>query len=463
MTLQQFLLILRARYKVVFSILLFTVIATLIVSLLLPKQYTAGTAVVVDIKSPDPVAGMILPGLTSPTYMATQVDVINSDRVAERVVKMLRLDENPVVKEQWEEDGSKGELVTWLASLLKRKLDVKPSRESNVIYIEYTGNDPGFSAAVANAFAQAYIDVNLDLKVAPARQYAHWFKGQTAAARDELERAKAALSVYQQETVLVATEERLDYEVAKLNELSSQLTLIQAQTSDSSSKRKAAEDPETLAEVIQSPLINSLKSDIARLDAKLQESSAYLGPNHPQTKRTQSELASLRSKLSAETRRIHSSIGTSYEVGKRKEQELLEAMEKQKGRVLELNRQRDQMSVLQGDVEAAQRNFEGISQRSALTRLESLSVQTNITPLNPASVPSEPSKPKLLLNMLISIFLGTLLGVGVALVMELMNRRVRSVEDIVEAIEIPVLAVMSGPSRSKLSSRLPKLPNPETS
>ncbi|MBN9132028.1 MAG: chain length determinant protein EpsF [Nitrosospira multiformis] len=463
MTLQQFLLILRARYKVVFSILLFTVIATLIVSLLLPKQYTAGTAVVVDIKSPDPVAGMILPGLTSPTYMATQVDVINSDRVAERVVKMLRLDENPVVKEQWEEDGSKGELVTWLASLLKRKLDVKPSRESNVIYIDYTGNDPGFSAAVANAFAQAYIDVNLDLKVAPARQYADWFKGQTAAARDEFERSKAALSAYQQEAGLVATEERLDYEVAKLNELSTQLTLIQAQTSDSSSKRKAAEDPDTLSEVIQSPLINSLKSDIARLDAKLQESSAYLGPNHPQTKRTQSELASFKNRLAAETRKIHSSIGTSYEVGKRKEQELLEAMEKQKERVLELNKQRDQMSVLKGDVEAAQRNFEGMSQRSALTRLESLSVQTNITPLNPASVPSEPSSPKLLLNVLISIFLGTLLGVSAALVMELMNRRVRSVEDIVEAIEIPVLAVIPGPFRRRLSSRLPKLPNPETS
>ena len=463
MTLQQFLLILRARYKIVISVLLFTVIVTLIVSVLLPKQYTASASVVVDIKSPDPVAGMVLPGLTSPTYMATQVDVINSNRVAERVVKMLRMDESSEIREQWVEGGSKGDFIVWLANLLKKKLDIKPSRESNVIHIEFTGSDPNFAAAVSNAFAQAYIDVNLDLKVAPARQYAQWFKEQTAAARDQLEQAKSALSAYQQESGLVATDERLDYEVAKLNELSTQLTIIQAQTSDSSSKRKAFEDPETLAEVMQNPLVNSLKSDIARLDAKLQESSAYLGPNHPQTKRTQSELASLRSKLSAETRKIHSSIGTSYEVGKRKEQELLQAMERQKERVLELNKQRDQMSVLKGDVEAAQRNFEGISQRSALTRLESLSVQTNITPLNPASVPSEPSKPRLLLNMLVSIFLGTLLGVGAALVVELMNRRVRSVEDIVEAIEIPVLAVMSGPSRHKLSSRLPKLPNPETS
>lgn len=463
MTIQQFLLILRARYKVVILVLLFTVIATLIVSLLLPKQYTANTAVVVDIKSPDPVAGMVLPGLASPAYMATQVDVINSDRVAERVVKMLRMDESPVIRQQWIEDGSKGELVAWLAKLLKEKLDVKPSRESNVIYIEFTGSDPGFAAAVANAFAQAYIDVNLDLKVAPARQYAVWFKEQTAAARDHLERAKSALSAYQQETRIVATEERLDHEVAKLNELSTQLTHIQAQTSDSSSKRKAPEDPDTLAEVIQNPLINALKSDIARLEAKLQESNVNLGSNHPQTKRAQSELASLRNRLTNETRKIHSSIGTSYEVGKRKEQELLEAMENQKERVLELNRQRDQISVLKGDVEAAQRNFEGVSQRSALTRLESLSVQTNVTMLNPAAVPTEHSRPKILLNVMISIFLGTLLGVGVALLLELVNRRVRSAEDLIEAIDVPVLAVMPSERPRKLPRRLPKLLGPAAS
>ena len=60
-------------------------------------------------------------------------------------------------------DG-KGELVAWLADRLKQKLEVKPSRESNVINIEFSGNEPEFVAAVANAFAQAYIDVNLELK-----------------------------------------------------------------------------------------------------------------------------------------------------------------------------------------------------------------------------------------------------------------------------------------------------------
>lgn len=457
MTLRQILLILRARYKAVIFTLLFVVTATLVISLLLPKQYTASTAVVVDVKSPDPLAG-ILPALATPSYMATQMDIIYSDRVAQRVVKLLRMDESASVKEQWMDDTEgKGDLVAWLANLLKKKLDLKPARDSNVINIDFTANDPAFATAVANAFAQAYIAINLELRVEPARQYATWFEDQTKTLRDELEQAKRALSAHQQEAGIVAIDERLDHEVTKLNDLSTQLTIVQAQTSDSSSKRKSSSNSETLPEVMQSPLVNSLKADIARLEAKLQESSVNLGRNHPQTQRAQSELASLRKKLAGEIRQISESIGTSYEVGKEKEKELREAMELQKKRVLELNGQRDQISVLQRDVEAAQRAFEGVSQRSTQTRLESLAAQTNIAILNPASMPTEASRPKILINLLVATFVGTLLGVAMALIREFRNRRVRSEEDLIEIIDLPVLATLSS---SALPSRgIKLLPN----
>lgn len=441
MTLQQFLLILRARYKVALFTLLVTVLTTLIVSLLLPRQYSAETAVVIDVKSPDPIAGMVLPGMISPGYMATQVDIINSDRVAQRVVKLLRMDQSPVIQEQWREaTEGKGRIIDWLADLLKKKLDVKPSRESNVINIGYSGSDPAFVAAVANAFAQAYVDVNLELKVEPARQNAVWFEDQTRQLRDKLEEAQKALSSYQQETGIVATDERLDYETSKLNELSSQLTAVQGQTADSLSKGKSANGSDTLTEVMQNPLINGLKSDIARLEAKLQESNINLGKNHPQTQRAESELASLKEKLASETKKISASLDTSYQVGKQKEKELIEGIERQKERVLSLNKQRDELTVLKRDVETAQRTFEGVSQRSAQTRLESLSVQTNVVVLTTASEPSQPSSPKVVLNVLVAVFLGTLLGVGAALLLELGNRRVRSVEDLAESIDVPVLA-----------------------
>ncbi len=466
MTLSQFLLILRARYKVALLTLLLVISTTLVVSLILPKEYSASTAIVIDVKSPDPVMGMILPGALTPGYMATQIDIIISDRVAQRVVKLLRMDESPAIREQWmEATEGEGDLTVWLADLLKKKLNVKPSRDSNVINIEFSGADPSFAAVVANAFAQAYIDINLELKVDPARQHANWFDDQTKALRDKLEKARQALSSHQQETGIIATEERLDYELSKLHDLSTQLTMAQGLTSDSSSRRKAAENPDTLAEVMQNPLVNSLKSDIARLDAKLQESSVNLGRNHPQTQRTTSELASLRNRLASEIKQIRNSISTSYEVGKHKEDELLEAIERQKARVLELNKQRDQISVLQRDVEAAQRNFEAVSQRSAHTRLESLAVQTNIAILNAAAIPIEHSRPRILLNVLVSIFLGTLLSLGIAVMLEFLNRRVRSEEDLLQIIEAPMLAAISTgrarrPASSTKKSRLLGLRSP---
>ena len=454
MTLQQFLLILRARARIAIFTLLATVLTTLVVSLLLPKQFTASTAVVIDVKSPDPIAGMVLPGMISPGYMATQVDIINSERVAQRVVKLLRMDESPVIKEQWQEaTEGKGEIRVWLADLLQKKLDVKPSRESNVINIGFSGADPKFAAGVANAFAQSYIDVSLELKVEPARQSAAWFEGQTKLLRDKLEVAQAALSDYQQKAGIVVSDERLDYESNKLNELSTQLTIVQTQTSDSHSKGKSAGGSDTLTEVMQNPLINGLKSDIARLEARQQESNINLGKNHPQTIRGESELASFREKLASEIRKISGSIGTSYQVGKQKEKELLDAMDNQKTRVLALKKQHDEISVLKRDVESAQRSFEGVSQRTAQTRLESLSVQTNAVVLNPASEPTQHSKPRVFLNVLVSIFLGTLLGVGAALMLELSNRRVRSEEDIAEATGVPVLATIASAATASTAGK----------
>ncbi len=454
MTLQQFLLILRARYKAALFTLLVVVAATLAVSLALPKQYTANSAVVVDVKSPDPVTGMMLAGMMAPGYMATQIDIINSDRVAQRVVKLLKMDESAAIKQQWQEETEgKGQLVVWLANLLQKKLDVKPARESNVINISYTGADPDFAAAVANAFAQAYLDVNLDLKLAPARQYATFFEEQTKLMRDKLEKAQEALSTYQKQNGIVSADDRLDYETAKLNDTSAQLTNIQGQTTDSQSKRQNTK-ADTVAEVMQSPLVNGLKADIARLDAKLQESNVNLGKNHPQTQRTEMELSTLKAQLETETRKITSSIDTTYQVSKKREQQLQSALATQKARVLVLNKQRDELNILRRDIDTAQRAYETFSQRSAQTSVESQNNQTNLAVLNAASAPTQPSKPRILLNVLVSIFLGVLLGVGLALMLELAKRRVRSTDDLAEALDLPVLgSIASAKSMIKRAAK----------
>lgn len=452
MTLHQFLLILRARYRVALLIILLAVSAALAVSMVLPKKYTAQTAVLVDIRTPDPVAGGApLQGVVAPSYMATQVDIIGGDKVAQRVVKMLKFDENPETKARWiEATDGRGTLEGWLADSLQKRLDVRPSRESNVINITYKGSEPDEAANVANAFAQAYLDINLALKTEPARIYAEWFDEQTKASRAKLEEAQARLSEYQQKAGIVSSDERVDYETTKLADLSAQLTTVQGDTTDSQSKRNSRGD--TIAEVMQSPLINGLKADVARQEAKVQEVRVRLGENHPERQRAESELAALKSRLSSETGRINASIETTYRVGKDRERELQGAVSAQKARVLALNKQRDELNVYRRDVESAQRAFETVSQSASQTRLQSLTNQTNVVRMNVATPPVNPSSPKLLVNVLIAAFGGTLLGIACALLLELANRRVRSAEDLVQMLELPVLAsISSSMGAAKLS------------
>jgi uncharacterized protein involved in exopolysaccharide biosynthesis len=99
-------------------------------------------------------------------------------------------------------------------------------------------------------------------------------------------------------------------------------------------------------------------------------------------------------------------------------------------------------------VENAQRLYDLALQRYGQTRLEAQATQTDIVILNPAVPPTEASGPKVRRNALIAVFLGTLLGVGLAFLMELLDRRVRTAEDLIINLDIPVLGELRKNRRS---------------
>jgi chain length determinant protein EpsF len=444
MNLHQFLLILLARYKAALFTMLAVVVIAQAVNFLQEKQYTATTSLVVDIRSPDPVAAMLLP-----LNIATQVEIISSDRVAQKVVKNLKLDESPTVKEQWlESTQGKGRLEVWLADLLRRKLTVQPSRDSTIVSIAFTSADPVFAATVANAFAQAYIDATIELKVEPARQYARWFGEQGKVLRENLEKAQARISAFQQEKGIVANDERLDTETARLNELSQQLTAVQGQMTVAQSRQRSGKNADTLPEVMQNSLITGLKIEIARQEAKLQEIALNLGKNHPQYQRMESEIAALKQQVEAETRHITRSYATTRIVGKDTETELIAAIAAQKKKLLELKTVRDQLAVLQRDVDAAQGAYDAVNRRLNQTTLESQVTQANVSVLTPAAEPIEPLTSKLFRNPWITILLGAVVGIGVSIMLEMLDKRVRSVHDLTEMLQLPVLGVI-GNSRKQ--------------
>jgi chain length determinant protein EpsF len=450
MDIRQFLIILRARRKLIGIVLASTVGLAILLSLVLPNTYTATASVIVDVKT-DPIAGMVLPVQMMTSYMTTQIDVITSQRVALRVVDLLKLADNPTAREQFTNaTGGKGSIRHWLADLLLRKVSVKPSRESNVVDIEFKAADPEFAAVVANAFAQAYIDTNLDLRVEPARQAALWFDGQMKTLRDNMEAAQSKLSKYQQSTGIVASDERLDVETARLAELSSQLVVAQAATYESQNRERKAKEllasgasADELVEVLNQPGIIGLKAEIGRSEAKLNEMESQLGKNHPQIQQSQAQIAEMRRKLQTEIGNITKSLGNSNTINQRRESEIKAALEAQRKKVLEVKQQRDEISVQMREVDAAQKAFDLSMSRFTQSKLESQTNQTNIILLNPAIAPLSPSFPKLFLNIALALVLGSMLAVGLAFGLEFADRRVRSADDLKAMFDLPMLGVLA--------------------
>ena len=455
MTLVQFFSILRARWKVMLLVLGAAVLGTAAVNLLLPKSYTSTAAVLVDVKSPDPIAGIIFPGMSSPSYMATQVDVIQSDRVSQQVVRAMHMNESAAMREQWREaTKGAGNFEVWLADLLRKSLDVKPSRDSNVITVNYKSADPKFATAMANAYAQAYIDVSLELRVEPAKQYGRFFDERSKQLREKVEQARAKLTALQRQKGIVGSDERLDVENARLNELSSQLVTLQAVSAETAGRQaQARNSPDQLQDVIGNSLISNLKIDLTRQESRLKELGERLGESHPTIVELKANIGETQARIAAETRRVTGGVSVSNSINEARLAQLRASLDTQRVRVMRLKESRDELAVLAADVDSAQRAYDGVNQRSNQTELESRTTLTNLSVLNPASEPVQPSSPRTTLNMLLALFVGTLLAVGVAMLMELFDRRVRSASEVVQALEIPLLGVLARKPTGKLFGR----------
>lgn len=435
------LLILRARYKIALFVTFLAIAVAIVVWNLATRQYTAETSVVVDVRSVDPVAAVLLPPTMMPSSVGTQVDIIKSDRVARKVVLMLKLNENPGARTNWlQSTGGKVKLEDWLAARLQRGLTVTPSRDSNLITIAFRGTDPIFVAAVANAYAQAYIEVSIELKVEPARQYARWFGDQSKVLRDNLEKAQARLSEFQQKHGLISTGEAEVHEAAKLSDLSARLTLAQAEAAEARSKQRSGA-MESLPEVQQNAVISGLRADIARQEVKLKD--ANFGTKHPQYIRMEAELAEMKDRLEKETRLVTTGMSSQGSVVRSRETELQTAIDAQKKKLLALKAGRDELAVLVRDVETARRAYEAVNNRLAQTSLESQATQSNITVLTPAIEPLEPSFPKpLQISLLFAAVVGLVLGGVSAFALEMLDHRIRSTNDLAEMLQLPVLGVI---------------------
>jgi chain length determinant protein EpsF len=292
-----------------------------------PKVYTAAASLVIDPKV-DPILGGVTAGMASPSYLMTQIDILQSTRVAARVVSTLKLTEIGELRERWlASTKGTGDFAAWLADMLRGSLDVRPSRGSNVVNLYYNGSDPRFVETVANAFVKAYLDVTLELRTAPARDYSAFFDTNAKSLRDKLEASQSKLSDFQRSTGLVVSDERLDVETQRLNELNGQLVAIQAAAADTQSRDKQAQaQGDRMLDVMINPMVASLRAELARQEAQLEQMSGRLGENHPQVRELKLGIADNRTRMESEIKRAQSSVGISNQVNQSRVQQARNAL-----------------------------------------------------------------------------------------------------------------------------------------
>ena len=450
MSIAHLLFILKARWR---SALVASTVVVGLVGLftaLVPTRYTASGAVVLDVKSPDPIAGVVLPGMMVSSYMATQVDVIQSERVMMRALKALHADKDAALKDNWlRRTGGRGDFESWLAEDVGKGLDAKPGKDSNVILVSYSSRNPELAAQIANAVIAAYIDTTLQLRTEPAKQFNSLFDESTKTLRERLEAAQARLSAFQQTHGIVATDEKLDTENARLSELSTQLVSLQATATESQGRQKQAlTNGSQMSEVLGNTTISLLSADLARQQARLSEVSQRLGDRHPQVEELRGNIAELRRRIDAEKANIAGSIGVNNSVNQARLETLKSEVAAQRAKVLQMKSSRDEAAVMLRDVENAQRVYDAAFSRQNQSALESQATQTNVSVVKSASVPPFPSSPRWSVNAAVALVLGALIGVATALAREHRDWRLRNDDDVLEIMRQPLLGVLPNVPRS---------------
>lgn len=451
MSLAQLISILQARKWIAIWVFLVTVIVATVISILLPNTYKATTSVVINSKGVDPVTGFAMPASLMPGYMGTQIDIITSKRVALDVVKKIGITNNQSAIDKFmEATEGRGGIESWYADLFLKNLEITPSLKSSVVEIGYSASDPSFAASIANAFAEAYIDTSLKLKTQPVKEAAGFFDNQMEELRANVEKAQLKLSAFQRENGITSQTGRLDLEMLRLQELSSQLIVAQADTYNAKSNREQLRrgDISQSPQILASPLIQSLKSNLIASESELADISLRLGENHPAYKAKLDEVRKLKASISSESQKASGGVGQSEKISRQRENEIRTAVAAQKERVLQLKSVQDEMAVLEREAESAQRIYESTLLKFGQTSIESKSGNTDITILTRALPPIDHSSPKRKLNVLISIFLGGFLGVVFAVFSELMDRKVRSAQDLSDLIDLPVIGDLSNQDQS---------------
>ena len=428
--------------------------------------YKANTILQLDTNRENVIdLGSVLGGLAASTAVIdTEVRVMGSKSLLTKVATKLKLVEDPEFN--WTLVERKPNMLDQVRSSMGlAKKDVKPyanlspeERDSAIlesvvqtlmwkvnisrvgttylINVEVTSRSPETAARIADAVADQYRVQQLDSKLEATRRATAWLSERVAGLRDEVEAKEQRVEEFRAATGLLSaqgatlTEQQIAYNTTQKSVLEAELNRARARYQSMKRQIDSGAGIDAIAEVLDSPVISSLKAQRAQILRRVAELETTLGPAHPELVGARNEAADIERQITAEVNRIATNLESELKVAQDQissiNSNISQSTAQLRGNNINLVRLRE----LERDAETSRVLYEEFISRSKETREQDDLIQADANILSTASVPGTPSSPKKLLNLIIGCLLGGIVGGGLALLAEVFDMKISSAEDI---------------------------------
>jgi capsular exopolysaccharide synthesis family protein len=420
------------------------------------------------------------------TFQRTEIEIIRSRAVAEAVVKRLDLGAHPAFNGELRQrdlsaglreiyqvavlpvlNGIRDRLagaadapsperpglgvadaaaadLRGLAGRLRAGLMATPIRSSNLIEISFDSLDPRLAAAVANAVAQAYLELSARKRFEMSSGAEAYLKSEIADLQAKLETSEIDMNAFARENQVVDLEDRNNIIATRLTELNLNQAKVKAEriAAESLYRQLSNADVDSLPTVLQDARITDLKGQLSNLRGEYARLGQTYTAEYPKMQELQRQMDDVRQTLDLELSSLVASLEVNYRQLSDREDRLTQAVEQQKQELLELQDRAVQYNILKREWETNRQLFSGLLERMKEVGVAAGMERANAAVVDQALVPEGPFAPSLKRNLAIAALLGLAGGVGLALLLNLIDNTVRDPEELERLVHLASLGLV---------------------
>jgi len=439
---------------------IFGLFAAILISFVQTRTYRVRTSLemqspsVVEMKSGDAAESAGAYG-TMESYVETQVRLLQSESLLERVIDKLKLHKEPTksglqafashVLHSFELSRSshlpeKEELL----QQIQRNLTVRASGSSRLMEILYESPDPKLAADFANTLVSQFIEVSQEERWKSAQGTAEFLTNHLDQMKAQLETSEKELQEYAVTSGLSVTAEKGNPAEDRLKELLDELSKAQADriVKQANFEEAQSKPADSLPEILEDPTMREYQQKLTELERQYAELSATLTPAHYKVQRVQAQISELKSAMQKERANVLRGITNEYAAATRRERLLLEQHAGQEKIVADQSSKAIHYDTLRRDVDSNRRLYEVMLQRVKEASLATAMRDSNVLVVDRAKPPLLPYRPSIPMNSAIGLFSGVFLGLGFVILRDRFDQRITAPGDAQVYLDLPELGVI---------------------